>query len=135
MACFFTRLTQNSIFLIQCPALQNVSSCVADEGNMRMIYYEYNHPSLSFATLCSSSSERQWLEERVELSSRWSWLQLRLSELDGRIQQLVELHRNICSTKVWLMFYQQGLHLKATHINKKLLFCIQGGTKHSLPFY
>ncbi|XP_008289047.1 KAT8 regulatory NSL complex subunit 1-like protein [Stegastes partitus] len=47
----------------------------------------------------SSSCERQWLEERAELSSRWSWLQLRLTELEGRIQQLVERHKHIRSTK------------------------------------
>ncbi|KAM4731919.1 KAT8 regulatory NSL complex subunit 1-like protein isoform 1-T2 [Anableps anableps] len=46
-----------------------------------------------------SSSEMQWLEERAELGSRWIWLQLRMSELDGRIEQLVELHKHIRSTK------------------------------------
>uniref|UniRef100_A0A3Q3MXZ2 KAT8 regulatory NSL complex subunit 1-like n=1 Tax=Mastacembelus armatus TaxID=205130 RepID=A0A3Q3MXZ2_9TELE len=46
-----------------------------------------------------NSWERQWLEERAELGSRWSWLQLRLAELEGRIQQLVELHKHIHSTK------------------------------------
>ncbi|XP_047457563.1 KAT8 regulatory NSL complex subunit 1-like protein isoform X2 [Mugil cephalus] len=45
------------------------------------------------------SYEKQWLAERAELSSRWSWLQLRLADLEGRIQQLVELHRHIRSTK------------------------------------
>ncbi|XP_035995389.1 KAT8 regulatory NSL complex subunit 1-like protein isoform X1 [Fundulus heteroclitus] len=47
----------------------------------------------------SSSGKMQWLEERAELSSRWIWLQLRVSELDGRIEQLVELHKHIRSTK------------------------------------
>ncbi|KAM8748547.1 KAT8 regulatory NSL complex subunit 1-like protein isoform 2-T2 [Acanthopagrus schlegelii] len=47
----------------------------------------------------SSSYERRWLEERAELGSRWSWLNLRLAELEGRIQQLVELHKHIRSTK------------------------------------
>ncbi|XP_035860399.1 KAT8 regulatory NSL complex subunit 1-like protein isoform X1 [Sander lucioperca] len=47
----------------------------------------------------SSSCERRWLEERAELGSRWSWLQLRLAELEGRTQQLVELHEHIRSTK------------------------------------
>ncbi|XP_069389627.1 KAT8 regulatory NSL complex subunit 1-like protein isoform X2 [Paralichthys olivaceus] len=47
----------------------------------------------------SSRCARRWLEERVELGSRWSWLQLRLSELEGRIQQLVELHKHIRSSK------------------------------------
>ncbi|XP_044073599.1 KAT8 regulatory NSL complex subunit 1-like protein isoform X2 [Siniperca chuatsi] len=45
------------------------------------------------------SCERRWLEERAELGSRWSWVQLRLVELEGRIQQLVELHKHIRSTK------------------------------------
>ncbi|XP_070771370.1 KAT8 regulatory NSL complex subunit 1-like protein [Enoplosus armatus] len=47
----------------------------------------------------SGSCERPWLEERAELGSRWSWLQLRLAELEGRIQQLVELHKHIRSTR------------------------------------
>ncbi|XP_060910181.1 KAT8 regulatory NSL complex subunit 1-like protein isoform X1 [Labrus mixtus] len=47
----------------------------------------------------SGSSERQWLEERAELGGRWSWLQLRLAELEGRIEQLVGLHKHIRSTK------------------------------------
>ncbi|XP_034740846.1 KAT8 regulatory NSL complex subunit 1-like protein isoform X3 [Etheostoma cragini] len=47
----------------------------------------------------SISCERRWLEERAELGSRWSWLQLRLAELEGRTQQLTELHKHIRSTK------------------------------------
>ncbi|KAM4558841.1 KAT8 regulatory NSL complex subunit 1-like protein [Odontesthes bonariensis] len=47
----------------------------------------------------SNTRERQWLEERAELSSIWSWLQLRLDELEGRMQQLVKLHTHIRSTK------------------------------------
>uniref|UniRef100_UPI0037E8585B KAT8 regulatory NSL complex subunit 1-like protein n=1 Tax=Semicossyphus pulcher TaxID=241346 RepID=UPI0037E8585B len=47
----------------------------------------------------SSSCARRWLEERAELGSRWSWLQLRLAELEGRVQQLVGLHKHIRSSK------------------------------------
>ncbi|XP_039455488.1 KAT8 regulatory NSL complex subunit 1-like protein isoform X2 [Oreochromis aureus] len=47
----------------------------------------------------SSSCERQWLEERAELSSRWSWLELRLAELEGRILQLEGVHKHIRSVK------------------------------------
>ncbi|XP_068429270.1 KAT8 regulatory NSL complex subunit 1-like protein isoform X2 [Clinocottus analis] len=47
----------------------------------------------------SSSCEVRWLDERAELGSRWTWLQLRLAELELRIQQLVELHKHIRSTK------------------------------------
>uniref|UniRef100_A0A1A7XCH6 KAT8 regulatory NSL complex subunit 1-like n=1 Tax=Iconisemion striatum TaxID=60296 RepID=A0A1A7XCH6_9TELE len=45
------------------------------------------------------SFEGKWLEERAELSCRWSWLQLRLSELDGRIQRMTDLHKNIRATR------------------------------------
>lgn len=63
-------------------------------------------------TLCasaSSSRERRWLEERAALGSRWSWLQLRLAELDGRIQQVAELHRHIRSNKVRRMVGEMTL--------------------------
>lgn len=61
------------------------------------IIYVFLHlvPSAS-----NSSNEKLWLEERAEVSSRWSWLQLRLAELEARVQQLVELHKHIRSTKV-----------------------------------
>ncbi|KAF7216212.1 transcript variant X1 [Nothobranchius furzeri] len=59
---------------------------------------EPEHGEIS-SVLCSRNFERKWLEERAELGSRCSWLQIRSSELDGRIQQMTELHKNICATK------------------------------------
>ncbi|XP_020568848.2 KAT8 regulatory NSL complex subunit 1-like protein isoform X2 [Oryzias latipes] len=65
----------------------------------------------SEATVSSSSDEEpeeelrsllwemQWLEERAELGSGWSWLQLRLTELKGRIQQMDELQKYLRSSK------------------------------------
>ncbi|XP_070832606.1 KAT8 regulatory NSL complex subunit 1-like protein isoform X1 [Chaetodon trifascialis] len=50
-------------------------------------------------TKTSPLCERRWLEERAELGSRWSWLQLRLADLEEWIQQLVKLHKHIRSTK------------------------------------
>lgn len=47
----------------------------------------------------SSCCEKQWLEERAELSSRWTWLELRLAELEGRILQLEGVHKHIRSMK------------------------------------
>ncbi|XP_029967845.1 KAT8 regulatory NSL complex subunit 1-like protein isoform X2 [Salarias fasciatus] len=46
-----------------------------------------------------SRCEKQWLEERAELGSRWSWLHLHLAELERRIQQLIGVHRRIRSSK------------------------------------
>ncbi|KAI4886185.1 hypothetical protein NFI96_014738, partial [Prochilodus magdalenae] len=43
--------------------------------------------------------EWRWQCERAELASCWTWLQLRLSELDCRIQQLRELHRRLLACK------------------------------------
>uniref|UniRef100_A0AAV2K381 PEHE domain-containing protein n=1 Tax=Knipowitschia caucasica TaxID=637954 RepID=A0AAV2K381_KNICA len=54
-------------------------------------------------SVASPLCEEQWLTERAELSSRWTWLQLRVSELEGRIQKLTELHDNICSAKGCVM--------------------------------
>ncbi|XP_004555583.3 KAT8 regulatory NSL complex subunit 1-like protein isoform X1 [Maylandia zebra] len=51
------------------------------------------------SSISSSSCEKQWLEERAELSSRWTWLELRLDELEGRILQLEGVHKHICSMK------------------------------------
>ncbi|KAK7939628.1 hypothetical protein WMY93_002954 [Mugilogobius chulae] len=55
---------------------------------------EYRAPSVA-----SPCFEKRWLKERAELGSRWSWLQLRVTELEGRIRQLTKLHKNICSAK------------------------------------
>ncbi|XP_054644036.1 KAT8 regulatory NSL complex subunit 1-like protein isoform X2 [Dunckerocampus dactyliophorus] len=46
-----------------------------------------------------SSCEHKWLKERAEIGSRWCWLQLRLADLEGKIVQLGDLHRNIRSSK------------------------------------
>lgn len=51
------------------------------------------------SSIGSSSCEKQWLEERAELSSRWTWLELRLAELEGRILQLEGVHKHIRSMK------------------------------------
>lgn len=66
------------------------------------------------------SRERRWLAERAALGSRWSWLQLRLAELDGRIQQVGELHRHVRSNKVGLVL-AESQPLTDTQIQRTLL--------------
>ncbi|XP_073330082.1 KAT8 regulatory NSL complex subunit 1-like protein isoform X2 [Pagrus major] len=76
------------------------SSSSDEEEKEQKIHSKIKTPPVSSSSSSSSSScERRWLEERAELGSRWSWLKLRLAELEGRIQQLVELHKHIRSTK------------------------------------
>ncbi|XP_055004846.1 KAT8 regulatory NSL complex subunit 1-like protein [Boleophthalmus pectinirostris] len=50
-------------------------------------------------SVASPYFEKRWLKERAELGSRCTWLELRVAELDGRIQQLTELHKNIYTAK------------------------------------
>ncbi|XP_057192915.1 KAT8 regulatory NSL complex subunit 1-like protein isoform X1 [Triplophysa rosa] len=52
----------------------------------------------SAASLCHGC-EWRWLKERAELCSRWTWLQMRLTELDSQIQQVGELHQQILTNK------------------------------------
>uniref|UniRef100_A0A8C5UID0 KAT8 regulatory NSL complex subunit 1 like n=1 Tax=Malurus cyaneus samueli TaxID=2593467 RepID=A0A8C5UID0_9PASS len=47
----------------------------------------------------SYTSEWKWLSERARIGSRWTWLQAQISELEYKIQQLTDLHRQIRATK------------------------------------
>ncbi|XP_061082872.1 KAT8 regulatory NSL complex subunit 1-like protein [Conger conger] len=44
-------------------------------------------------------AEWEWWSERAEIGSRWTWLQVHVSELEFQIQQLSNLQRQISSTK------------------------------------
>ncbi|XP_067404836.1 KAT8 regulatory NSL complex subunit 1-like protein isoform X2 [Emydura macquarii macquarii] len=45
------------------------------------------------------SSEWKWLVDRAKVGCRWTWLQTQISELEYKIQQLTDLHRQIHATK------------------------------------
>ncbi|NXP52673.1 KAL1L protein, partial [Heliornis fulica] len=47
----------------------------------------------------SYTSEWKWLADRARIGSRWTWLQAQISELEYKIQQLTDLHRQIHATK------------------------------------
>ncbi|KFV65779.1 KAT8 regulatory NSL complex subunit 1-like, partial [Dryobates pubescens] len=47
----------------------------------------------------SYASEWKWLADRARIGSRWTWLQAQISELEYKIQQLTDLHRQIRATK------------------------------------
>nr|XP_060638117.1 KAT8 regulatory NSL complex subunit 1-like protein [Anolis sagrei ordinatus] len=73
--------------------------------------------SLDSEATCSSSSEDddgddeqvsrkamavcdcKWLVERAKVGCRWTWLQAQISELEYKIQQLTDLHKQIRATK------------------------------------
>ncbi|XP_077947490.1 KAT8 regulatory NSL complex subunit 1-like protein isoform X5 [Gasterosteus aculeatus] len=71
-----------------------------DEEDDEEIHGTYKASAVSSSSSSSGGGcEGRWLRERAELCSRWSWLLLRLAELEGRIPALVELHKHIRSTK------------------------------------
>uniref|UniRef100_A0A7N5P0P8 KAT8 regulatory NSL complex subunit 1 like n=1 Tax=Ailuropoda melanoleuca TaxID=9646 RepID=A0A7N5P0P8_AILME len=45
------------------------------------------------------STEWKWLVERARVGSRWTWLQAQISELEYKIQQLTDVHRQIRASK------------------------------------
>ncbi|XP_065696967.1 KAT8 regulatory NSL complex subunit 1-like protein isoform X4 [Patagioenas fasciata] len=51
------------------------------------------------AVEASYTSEWKWLADRARIGSRWTWLQAQISELEYKIQQLTDLHRQIRATK------------------------------------
>ncbi|XP_020636337.2 KAT8 regulatory NSL complex subunit 1-like protein isoform X1 [Pogona vitticeps] len=77
--------------------------------------------SLDSEATCSSSSEDddeqisrnvvavnyrsdwKWLVDRAKVGCRWTWLQAQISELEYKIQQLTDLHRQIRATKGMVM--------------------------------
>ncbi|KAM9550229.1 KAT8 regulatory NSL complex subunit 1-like protein isoform 7-T9 [Guaruba guarouba] len=51
------------------------------------------------ATEEAYTSEWKWLADRARIGSRWTWLQAQITELEYKIQQLTDLHRQIRATK------------------------------------
>lgn len=51
------------------------------------------------------STEWKWLVDRARVGSRWTWLQAQISELEYKIQQLTDVHRQIRASKVFSVFF------------------------------
>ncbi|KAM5327150.1 KAT8 regulatory NSL complex subunit 1-like protein isoform 1-T4 [Glossophaga mutica] len=45
------------------------------------------------------STEWKWLVDRARVGSQWTWLQAQISELEYKIQQLTDVHRQIRASK------------------------------------
>ncbi|GAB1285052.1 KAT8 regulatory NSL complex subunit 1-like protein [Apodemus speciosus] len=59
---------------------------------------ELRNPPAS-ASQGNSSTEWKWLVDRAQVGSRWTWLQAQISELEYKIQQLTDIHRQIRASK------------------------------------
>uniref|UniRef100_A0A8C2TQA7 KAT8 regulatory NSL complex subunit 1 like n=2 Tax=Coturnix japonica TaxID=93934 RepID=A0A8C2TQA7_COTJA len=60
---------------------------------------DYDGQTVRTAVEASYTSEWKWLADRARIGSRWTWLQAQISELEYKIQQLTDLHRQIRATK------------------------------------
>ncbi|XP_031460229.1 KAT8 regulatory NSL complex subunit 1-like protein isoform X6 [Phasianus colchicus] len=60
---------------------------------------DYDEQTVRTAVEASYTSEWKWLADRARIGSRWTWLQAQISELEYKIQQLTDLHRQIRATK------------------------------------
>ncbi|KAL7865274.1 hypothetical protein SRHO_G00105210 [Serrasalmus rhombeus] len=83
------------------PILRGVQKALDSDATASSSDEEWDHEetrAISAASECLGC-EWRWQCERAELASCWTWLQLRLSELDCRIRQLGELHQHILDSK------------------------------------
>ncbi|XP_023616637.1 KAT8 regulatory NSL complex subunit 1-like protein isoform X6 [Myotis lucifugus] len=69
------------------------------------------------------STEWKWLVDRARVGSRWTWLQAQISELEYKIQQLTDIHRQIRASKT--------LPSKETFLNTAQMPCLQSASTWS----
>lgn len=62
-------------------------------------------PNNVYVVHSNCSTEWKWLVDRARVGSRWTWLQAQISELEYKIQQLTDIHRQIRVSKVFSVFY------------------------------
>lgn len=64
----------------------------------------YNNTQQLTAPLQRRAAYR-WAEARAGIAARWMWLQAQISDLEYRIRQHGEIHRQIRAAKVCLYIY------------------------------
>ncbi|KAL6484306.1 hypothetical protein MHYP_G00063510 [Metynnis hypsauchen] len=81
--------------------LQRVQKAVDSDATASSSDEEWDHEETRATRAASEclGCEWRWQRERAELASCWTWLQLRLSELDCRTRQLGDLHQHILDSK------------------------------------
>ncbi|KYO33466.1 KAT8 regulatory NSL complex subunit 1-like protein isoform B [Alligator mississippiensis] len=110
-------------------SLQCCKNCVCSIGALKGLLSRVEKDLDSDATCSSSSdedcdeqtvkktmeancsSEWKWLADRARVGCRWTWLQAQISELEYKIQQLTDLHRQIRATK-GMVILEECLHPK-----------------------
>ena len=62
--------------------------------------YDDKDSATLFTRTCSDQRvDWQWASDRCDVASRWTWLQAQVSDLEYRIRQQTEIHRQIRQKK------------------------------------
>ncbi|XP_036174964.1 KAT8 regulatory NSL complex subunit 1-like protein isoform X3 [Myotis myotis] len=69
------------------------------------------------------STEWKWLVDRARVGSRWTWLQAQISELEYKIQQLTDIHRQIRASKGLVIL--EECQLPKDNLKKQIQFADQ----------
>lgn len=69
------------------------------------------------------SAEWKWLVDRARVGSRWTWLQAQISELEYKIQQLTDIHRQIRASKGIVIL--EECQLPKDNLKKQIQFADQ----------
>ncbi|XP_070126537.1 KAT8 regulatory NSL complex subunit 1-like protein isoform X6 [Equus przewalskii] len=72
------------------------------------------------------STEWKWLVDRARVGSRWTWLQAQISELEYKIQQLTDVHRQIRASKGIVIL--EECHLPKDVLKKQIQFADQAAS-------
>ncbi|CAK7306751.1 KAT8 regulatory NSL complex subunit 1-like protein [Vulpes lagopus] len=71
------------------------------------------------------STEWKWLVDRARVGSRWTWLQAQISELEYKIQQLTDVHRQIRASKIVIL---EDCQLPKDILKKQIQFADQAAS-------
>ncbi|XP_032715795.1 KAT8 regulatory NSL complex subunit 1-like protein isoform X4 [Lontra canadensis] len=75
------------------------------------------------------STEWKWLVDRARVGSRWTWLQAQISELEYKIQQLTDVHKQIRASKGIVIL--EECQLPKDILKKQIQFSDQAASLHT----
>ncbi|XP_007934095.1 KAT8 regulatory NSL complex subunit 1-like protein [Orycteropus afer afer] len=78
------------------------------------------------------STEWKWLVDRARVGSQWTWLQAQISELEYKIQQLTDVHRQIRASKGIVIL--EDCQLPTDILKKQIKFANQAASLNTTQF-
>lgn len=91
------------LYWILNPVLYGQSLSILGGCGFQLLKFHLMFVSL-FLSSFHSNAEGNWLSMRASIASRWTWLQVKISEMKYQIQQLTHLHSQLRNQKVLYQF-------------------------------